>query len=442
MWHIRYMLRVNNSLRRDKMSSRKIRYRKSDGTIATEKFSFNKNKKYKFNKSTGAVEEVALNAVIAEDEITIPGSKSSLRRIADLERNVSILASKSGVVGSANSDTDSMLLTGNQTIAGTKTFSSTINGSISGNAATVTNGVYSTGTQDIGGAKTFTSTVTLKGTTPELHFNGTSDVGVDFAIKATPEGLDFYEPEDVNKVHFQILDDTGVNAVYGYKWNGVSLDDRYQAKGTYLTSYTETDTLDSVLARGATSGRNLTLTSTDTTTRILQVGKSTNGSQGTGAVEVTQDGSHGGGISYNGDGTPGFVSGEGADHITFYRMSAGTRYKVFSAVHNSNNVSFTGSITAAGDVTAYSDDSLKTNVQTIEGALGRVEAVRGVTFDRINDGTTSVGVIAQELEQVLPEAVHTDANGIRHVAYGNITGLLIEAVKELSAEVKELKKNK
>ena len=102
--------------------------------------------------------------------------------------------------------------------------------------------------------------------------------------------------------------------------------------------------------------------------------------------------------------------------------------------------SFTGGFTATGDITAYSDESLKTNIQTIDGALGRVESIRGVTFDRIEDGSTSVGVVAQELEAVLPEAVKTDENGLKHVAYGNITGLLIEAVKELSAQVEELKK--
>jgi hypothetical protein len=101
--------------------------------------------------------------------------------------------------------------------------------------------------------------------------------------------------------------------------------------------------------------------------------------------------------------------------------------------------SYTGSFTATGDITAYSDESLKTNIQVIDGALGRVEAIRGVTFDRIEDGSTSTGVVAHELEAVLPEAVHTDENGLKSVAYGNITGLLIEAVKELSAQVAELK---
>lgn len=63
---------------------------------------------------------------------------------------------------------------------------------------------------------TLTGNLTLNSATPEILFNGTSDAGVDMAIKATPEGLDFYEPEDVNKIHFQILDDAGVNAPFGY----------------------------------------------------------------------------------------------------------------------------------------------------------------------------------------------------------------------------------
>jgi hypothetical protein len=110
-------------------------------------------------------------------------------------------------------------------------------------------------------------------------------------------------------------------------------------------------------------------------------------------------------------------------------------------VTTTSDVTF-GSVYASGDVTAFSDESLKTNIKTIDGALGKVESIRGITFDRINDGSTSTGVVAQELEAVLPEAVKTDANGLKSVAYGNITGLLIEAVKELSAQVAELKAKK
>jgi len=70
---------------------------------------------------------------------------------------------------------------------------------------------------------TLTGDLTLSGVTPQINFNGTSDAGIDMAIKATPEGLDFYEPEDVNKIHFQILDDIGVNAVFGLQVGGTNV---------------------------------------------------------------------------------------------------------------------------------------------------------------------------------------------------------------------------
>lgn len=96
-----------------------------------------------------------------------------------------------------------------------------------------------------------------------------------------------------------------------------------------------------------------------------------------------------------------------------------------------------GSFTATGDITAYSDESLKKDVSTIEGALDKTKALRGVEFTRIADEKRSIGVIAQELETILPELVLTDSEGIKSVNYAQITGLLIEAVKELSAKVDE-----
>ena len=74
------------------------------------------------------------------------------------------------------------------------------------------------------GSAAVLSDLTLSGVAqPEIKFNGSSDAGVDFAIRATPEGLDFYEPEDSNKIHMQIIDDGGVDAKYGLKINGTSV---------------------------------------------------------------------------------------------------------------------------------------------------------------------------------------------------------------------------
>jgi trimeric autotransporter adhesin len=110
----------------------------------------------------------------------------------------------------------------------------------------------------------------------------------------------------------------------------------------------------------------------------------------------------------------------------------------------------TGEIRATNNVTAYysSDERLKDNVQVIANALAKVLQIRGVEFDWNNldepeDGyfvrKHDVGVIAQEVEKVLPEVVGTRENGMKAVKYDRIIPLLIEAIKELKAEVDALK---
>jgi D-alanyl-D-alanine dipeptidase len=84
---------------------------------------------------------------------------------------------------------------------------------------------------------------------------------------------------------------------------------------------------------------------------------------------------------------------------------------------------------------------VKTNIELIPNALEKVEAIRGVTYTRTDaphEGVRQAGVIAQEVEAVLPEVVKTNEDGMKSVAYGNLTALLIEAVKELSAQNKAL----
>ena len=107
---------------------------------------------------------------------------------------------------------------------------------------------------------------------------------------------------------------------------------------------------------------------------------------------------------------------------------------------DTSGIDVSGRIVADGDISAYSDERLKKDVKTIEGALDKTKALRGVEFTRIADDSKSIGVIAQELEAILPELVLTDDEGMKSVNYAQITGLLIEAVKELSAKVDELSK--
>ena len=64
--------------------------------------------------------------------------------------------------------------------------------------------------------------------------------------------------------------------------------------------------------------------------------------------------------------------------------------------------------------------------------------MRGVSFDWIADGSSEVGVIAQEVEDVLPDVVNTNEDGIKSVKYGNIVAVLIEAIKEQQAQIDQL----
>ena len=102
------------------------------------------------------------------------------------------------------------------------------------------------------------------------------------------------------------------------------------------------------------------------------------------------------------------------------------------------DMSDAGAATFNNNVTAFSDERLKDNIETLEDGLDKVEQLRGVTYTR--DGRENIGVIAQEVEKILPEIVLTadDEMGTKSVDYSRITAVLIEAIKELSERVKEL----
>jgi len=142
----------------------------------------------------------------------------------------------------------------------------------------------------------------------------------------------------------------------------------------------------------------------------------------------------------------------GAGFITGYTetdtlASVTARGATTSAALSTGALTVSGAITATGEVTAYySDVNLKKDIVEIAGALDKVEAIRGVHY-RPNETAlglgiedkAEVGVIAQEIEAVLPELVVASAfEGYKTVKYDKLTALLIEAVKELSAKVKTL----
>ena len=145
---------------------------------------------------------------------------------------------------------------------------------------------------------------------------------------------------------------------------------------------------------------------------------------------------------FNGDGLQVTVSGATSQftgHLQAHCLGIGTSPSTVS-----------GEIRASGDVVAnYSSDKrLKTNIKPISSALDKLLQISGVTFDWIEKEEIhshkghDVGVIAQEVEAVLPEVVVTRDNGYKAVNYEKIVPLLIESIKELKAEIDELKKSK
>jgi hypothetical protein len=146
------------------------------------------------------------------------------------------------------------------------------------------------------------------------------------------------------------------------------------------------------------------------------------------------------------------TAGSMAGALNFYTTNAGTTRQIRMRVAADGNVGINstspgykldvdGTIRATGDVIAYSDARVKENVQTVENALSTITSLRGVTYTRNDseDKSEKVGVIAQEVLEILPQVVQQDAEGNYSVAYGNIVGVLIEAIKELKAEIDILK---
>jgi len=118
---------------------------------------------------------------------------------------------------------------------------------------------------------------------------------------------------------------------------------------------------------------------------------------------------------------------------------------------NGSTLAVTGAITATGDVTAFytSDETLKTNIETIENPMDKVKEIKGISYNWTPEALEKyehlkdekeIGVIAQDIEKVLPEIVATREDGTKAVRYERMCALLIECVKDLQNQIDELKK--
>jgi hypothetical protein len=155
--------------------------------------------------------------------------------------------------------------------------------------------------------------------------------------------------------------------------------------------------------------------------------------------------------------TSGNWSGEKNAKIQFHGNQLYIQYQDNIYIRNSSGndrvqITNAGNITTEGNITAFgsvSDERLKENIEVIENSVEKIKKLKGVTFIYKKDKKKGTGLIAQDLQKVLPEAVYTtetiadEVNGQKsneHLAihYGNTVGLLVEAIKELEARIKEL----
>ena len=128
------------------------------------------------------------------------------------------------------------------------------------------------------------------------------------------------------------------------------------------------------------------------------------------------------------------INGSGGDQIVAIGGDATSEFAI-DVANGSNNQN---KVRAAAFVT-YSDESLKQDVQTMNTALDTVMSLNGVEFTWKDSGERDFGFIAQDVQNVLPKAVHTAGNGVQGVDYSRLTSVLVEAVKAQQVQIEELK---
>lgn len=344
-----------------------------------------------------------------------------------------------------------------------------------GNSATVTNGVYTNTTQTISGAKTFTAAtgIIIQSTAPVINFFETDPT--------LPAGR-------VRLVYDASTFQLQRNTALAGDFSSSSVD-------LYVSSTGALTTIGSISAGGVITGTSFNLITGLSATIPSAPGTATQGSATTAAradhvhqIQTSVSGNAGSatvlatarninGVAFDGsaaitvaDGTKmplagGTFTGQfniqyGAPTICFQdtdNMTASLHCNsnVFYVLRNPtpNTTSWdngpnnrhpmtlslsSGDVAFSGNVTAYSDARLKKNIVPITNSLDKISALTGVMFERL-EGQKGTGLIAQNVQAIIPEAVTEDIDGYLSVSYGNLVGLLVEAIKELKQEIETLK---
>jgi len=254
-----------------------------------------------------------------------------------------------------------------------------------------------------------------------------------------------YHTGTINAASFTTTGFTAnVTGIYASS-NGIILGDNTTRFNVSATSISVSGSLlptSNTLLLGNSTARFIVSANTLNTSGIITAGAgiTANGATGT-AGQVLQSGGSGANVHWA---TPfvGFTvvadnSTNDTRYITFANSTSGTTSNTYVDTGLTYNPG-TGVMTAV-QFSASSDERLKTNITTISHAVDTLLVLRGVSYVMNSTNTVSTGVIAQEVEQVMPFAVTTDSQGYKSVNYNAFIGLLIEAIKDLKTEIDELK---
>jgi hypothetical protein len=292
----------------------------------------------------------------------------------------------------------------------------TITATLNGNAGSVTNGVYTIGNQTIGGIKTFSNNIFLA--------NNTSLRQASTSTWSGNPGSGVGKIEYHNNRWYIVAGSNSTELV------------RIRRDGADIVNISNTGVYSgSIAGNAATVTNGVYLTGTQTITGIKYFQSNlgtTSGTLSNPPLQAYSTATNSAFMAFHRGGS--FAVNFGLDSDNVLRIGG------WSAAANRWQLDMSGNMTAAGTVTANSDIKLKENISTIENALEKTLQLRGVEFDRIDSGEHQIGVIAQEIEEVIPFLVREDSSGTKSVAYGNITALLIEAIKDQQKQINTLKK--
>ena len=253
-----------------------------------------------------------------------------------------------------------------------------------------------------------------------INITGTSPGSINSTNSVNAQNV-YVERDDVSNVnHHLIFTDDG-NA--GNKRLNMDTNLRYNPATNTLTAGTFTGNLNGTASSASTATNAINATNSTNTTNVNILSDGTNSTRYVNFSSVTSGNDRvrvDGGLTYNPSSNSLTVSGG-----------------VISGSISGSSLSVSGNITAGGDINSNSDQTLKTDIQTIQGALESLKEVRGVSFTWKGTEKKSMGVIAQDVEKVLPYIVDLNVDK-KSVAYNGLIGALVEAVKELTQRVEEL----